>query len=153
MYFYQFLPFLFIFLISCDNGVITPKKVASKTSECIDLRSDLSILGIENLNNCMDQRKEMMLSFKDDSLWLVDYNNYLKKFVKINPKSAALLTCDCLKIGMIRESSNEIVKALSYCSSLNREIIAPYRTDPAWQNEFNNEIKNGMSDCTNPESI
>ena len=63
----------------------------------------------------------------------------------LSPKEAAQQTCKCMKLS--KDTSEEGVKAFTDCNANTREMMADYREDEEWMNQWKEELMKTLKDC------
>ena len=64
---------------------------------------------------------------------------------KLAPKDAAEQACKCMQLS--RDNSAEGVQAFKDCNTETTEMVAEYKTDTIWMNEWRQELMAMLKDC------
>ena len=64
---------------------------------------------------------------------------------ELTPNEAAQQTCTCMKLS--KDTSEEGVKAFADCNNKTKEMMAPFRENAEWMEEWKGELMKILKDC------
>ena len=69
----------------------------------------------------------------------------INKPKELTPNEAAQRTCNCMKLS--KDTSEEGVKAFTDCNNKTKEMMAPFRENAEWMEEWKGELMKILKDC------